>query len=261
MIIVTIILTLNILKVYLTHFLFLHILVSPQPCQNGCHCYFIQDEGNYLNCSSTNLTHLLANSVTSNITDYLDFSKNSISTLCGNRTYLKHATGLILWKNQVRNIYDDFINALQQSSIEILDLSNNSLTTLPMKMTCLNSSFTDIRLSNNPFICNCDTLWMKHWMANYTSDYSKMKCDNGRPIHELDAVQMGCFPKELPLWEKILIGVLAAVTVAVVIVIIAISRRWNEVKWFMYLHFDLLDKNDEPENLEGMEYDALLSYR
>ena len=205
-----------------------------------------------------NLTQLPPNSVVSNITDYLDFSKNSISTLCGNRTYIKHATGLILQNNQVGNICDDFIDALQQSLMEILDLSKNNLTTLPRKITNL-TSITDIWLSNNPFICNCDMLWMKDWMVNFTKDYDQVKCDNGHPIYTLDAVQMGCFPKELPRWAKILIGVLVPATI--LIAIIAINRRWNEVKWFMYLHFDLLDRSDEPENLEGMEYDALLSYR
>ena len=98
-------------------------------------------------------------------------------------------------------------------------------------------------------------------MANFTTDYYQIKCDSGVPLHELSAVQVGCFPKELPLWAKILIGVSVPATIAIVIAIIAVNRRWNEVKWFMYLHFDCLPKSDEPENLDDMEYDALLSYR
>ncbi len=93
--------------------------------------------------------------------------------------------------------------------------------------------------------------------GNLVADKDSAKCKNGNLIKSLSEVQMGCYPK----WQKIVIGVSAAVTVAVVVAIIAISRRWNEVKWFLYLHFDILDKHDGPENLANKTTDALLSYR
>ena len=108
----------------------------------------------------------------------------------------------------------------------------------------------------------------RDWMESFNKsgkrvvqDYQNITCQNGFHIDALDPVQMGCFPKELTLWEKILIGISATVTIGIVIAIIAISRRWNEVKWFMYLYFDVLDKNDGIDDLEGMGKDALISYR
>ena len=56
-------------------------------------------------------------------------------------------------------------------------------------------------------------------------------------------------------------GIISFCYSGVAVAIIFISRRWKEVKWFMYLHFDVLDKNDEDEDLEIVEADALLSYR
>ena len=110
---------------------------------------------------------------------------------------------------------------------------------------------------------------MKDWMETFNKsgkmvvrDYYALQCENGLgPIHDLDPVKMGCSTGELTLWEKILIGLSIFIIIAIVIAIIAISRRWEEVKWFMYLHFNILDTSDEKENLRCMENDALLSYR
>ena len=92
-------------------------------------------------------------------------------------------------------------------------------------------------------------------------DYKEVKCRDGHLLYQLDAVKMGCFPKELTVWMKNLTGLSAFVILGVAVAIIFISRRWKEVKWFMYLHFDVLDINDEDEDLEIVEADALLSYR
>ena len=202
-----------------------------------------------------------------NITDLLDLSKNNIITLCSNRTYLRTVSGLILRTTQLTRVCDNIVGDLRQGLLQTLDLSDNRITKLPKEIKFI-TSFTDIQLSGNPFVCNCDMLWMRDWMANFTyhgrrvvSDYYQVKCNDGVPVHKLNAVKMGCFPKELTLWEKVPIGLSAVVIVVVVIAIIAISRRWNEVEWFMYLHFDILNKNDGQEDLNNVVKDALISYR
>ena len=36
----------------------------------------------------------------------------------------------------------------------------------------------------------------------------------------------------------------------------------NEVRWFLFFHFDIRDKRDEDVNtLQGMKWDAMISYR
>ena len=96
-------------------------------------------------------------------------------------------------------------------------------------------------------------------------DYDKIVCDsgkqNGKPIFRLTTQEMGCYPHTLSSGEKVTIGILGTLIVGIVIVIIAIGRRWNEVKWFLYLHFNILDKSDRNENLDGKKYDAFISYR
>ena len=135
-----------------------------------------------------------------------------------------------------------------------------------MKKIVKATSLVDMRLSNNPFECDCDMLWLNDWLTNNSGravirDYREVKCRDGHLLYRLDAVKMGCFPKELTVWEKILTRSSAFVILGVAVATIFISRRWKEVKWFMYLHFDVLDKNDEDEDLEIVEADALLSYR
>ena len=243
-------------------------LVYPRRCGNRCECYFVQDVGNTQNCSSRNLTSLPPNKEVPNITDYLNLSKNNINILDGNQRYFRTIYGLMLSNNTISNITDKFLENLGNGKIEVLDLRNNFLKRLPHKITSL-STLREIWLRNNPFVCDCDMLWMKDWMETFNKsdnmvvkDYYTLQCKNGLgPIYDLDPVKMGCFPRELTLWEKILIGLSVVIVIAIVIAIIAISRRWDEVKWFMYLHFNILDTSDGKEDLSCVENDALISYR
>ena len=105
---------------------------------------------------------------------------------------------------------------------------------------------------------------MKDWLNKFNKSIktlSHIKCNNGTEIIKLNAVRMGCYPRVLTLWIKILIGLSTSLTIVLVILIIMISKRWKEVKWFVYLHFDILDKNDGNEYLDNKETDAFVSYR
>ena len=222
--------------------------------------------GNMYNCSGANLDTLPGN--VPNNTDIQSFRNNKLTVLNANETYLKEIIYLDISNNSIGYIFGDKIRNLHK--LRWFNLSRNNLKKLPREIVNL-TELTRVWLSGNPFTCNCDMLWMTDWMANFTTDpdsdvrvvrdYYKIKCGDGRFINTLNPVQMGCFPKELTLWQKILIGISAALTITFVIAIIAISRRWNEVKWLMFLYFDILNKNDGEENLEHTESDVLLSYR
>ena len=96
-------------------------------------------------------------------------------------------------------------------------------------------------------------------------DYDEIICRSGiaigKPIFRLTNQKMGCYPHVLSTGEKITIGILGTLIVGIVIAIMAINRRWNEVKWLLYLHFNILDKSDRNENLDSKKYDAFISYR
>ena len=198
-------------------------------------------------------------------TNWLDFRNNDLSTFCTLNAYLKNISHLMLSNNRIGKICHNTTDFLRKGRLKALDLSQNDLKRLPRNIVNVSYS-TELWLSRNPYLCNCDTLWLKDWIFNKSGqtivqDSYDVKCSDNVPMNQIDAVEMGCFPKELTLWQKILIGMSATVTIGVVIAIIAISKRWNEVKWFMYLHFDVLDKNDGNENLENKKSDIFVSYK
>ena len=115
-------------------------------------------------------------------------------------------------------------------------------------------------------------LWMVEWLNNFTApdgsravrDYNHVKCSNnkyaGKQIYKLSAIKMGCFPRKLTSGEKALIGICGGIIISIVIIVIIIGKRWNEVKWLLFLHFNIRDKRDNDINLENMERDALISF-
>ena len=233
------------------------------PCNEKCECYYAQDEGNTFDCSSKHLKHLPHNHTVPNITDYLDFSMNNMTYLCGTQTYLQRIISLKVNNGKINSICDEMLNILAKGKIQALDLSNNRLRRLPPRIQNL-KNLTGIGLSGNQFACDCKMLWMKDWLNRFNRSVqilSHIKCKNDTPIIKLDAVKMGCYPRVLTLWQKILIGLSIPLAIKIAILLIIISKRWKEVKWFMYLHFDILDKKDGNEYLDNKEWDALVSYR
>ena len=66
---------------------------------------------------------------------------------------------------------------------------------------------------------------------------------------------MGCI---FPIRAIITISLVAVI---ILIVIIVINRKWEAIKFFMFMHFDILPNDDGPENLDQMEFDAFVTYR
>ena len=247
--------------------IFISIAVNSVPCgkKTNCSCYYIQDQANVYNCTSSNMSILPGDDEIREHTNWLDFRNNKLANLCVSNKYLKNISNLILSNNDINYMCNSTINILRKGQLQALDLSYNKLKTLPKSIVNVSLS-TELWLSHNTFTCDCDTLWLKDWMFNKSGrsivqDLNDITCSNGGPMNQMDAVKLGCFPKELTLWQKMLIGISAFVIVGVVIAIIAVSRRWNEVKWFVYLHFDILDKNEGNDNLENKDTDVFVSYK
>ena len=239
------------------------VSVHPIPCGNHsvhCLCYYTPDHGNVFNCSAAipTLKSLPIDEDFPNLTNWVDFSCNKISSISGSLLYLKSISGLNMFNNSISSISSETVDIFQGSKIEKLDLSENRISVLPEAFRHIRT-LRAIKLSGNRFICNCDMLWMLNWTI--ITNFKELNCYNYKDvkIHNLNTTFLGCDP--LTLGQKIIIGVSAGSTVAIVIAIIAISRRWNEVKWFMFLHFDILNTNDDDQNVENKQSDALVSYR
>ena len=77
----------------------------------------------------------------------------------------------------------------------------------------------------------------------------------GTPVYQLDNKALGCI---FPVWA---ISTIVASTLTVVVIIIILNRKWEAIRFFMFMHFNILPNNDGPENLYEMEFDAFVTYR
>ena len=66
---------------------------------------------------------------------------------------------------------------------------------------------------------------------------------------------MGC------IFPILAISTIVASAVIIVVIIIILNRKWEAIKFFMFMHFDILPNDDGPENLDEMEFDAFVTYR
>ena len=203
-------------------------------------------------------------------TRWLLCSNSNISSLPDNIPYLKNMTYLNISNNHINAIPESFLTTLVKLRVlKTLDISNNQLAIIPKEFQHLDR-LEAVYMANNSINCNCDMLWLISWMNNFLSggrrvvrDYKEVKCFNSDlVIYKLTAVEMGCFPKKLTSWQKAILGVRGGIIILVVIAVIAVAKRWNEVKWFLFFHFDIRDKRDDDVNmLEGMKWDAMISFR
>ena len=172
--------------------------------------------------------------------------------------------------NDLHTIPQNTLTGLVNSGeLKMLDISNNAFSSLPKELQNLDK-LKAVYIAGNPIVCNCDMLWLISWMnkvlpdgTNIVRDYEEVKCSNiKKVIYKLTAVEMGCFPKQLTSWQIAILGVGGGIIILVVLAIIVVAKRWNEVKWFLFYHFDIRDKRDDDVNiLKGMKWDAMISYR
>ncbi len=67
---------------------------------------------------------------------------------------------------------------------------------------------------------------------------------------------MGC--TTFPFWIGIVTG---SIVLGLIIFVIAINRKWEAIKFLLFMKFKILTNDDEPENVDEMEFDAFIAYR
>ncbi len=240
---------------------------TPAHCQSSCLCSYNQTEkANSMVCK-----HKLPTAIP-DMTNWLTITEGNIGQLSGQYPYFNQIWYLNLRKTGINGISESSMELIVKGkSIRWIDLSGNNL--LMISKTITQGHFERIWLSGNEFSCTCDMLWMVNWLANTTSpaghviqDYKEILCHTpakykGTPIYTINATYMNCLPTKVPTWGIGLISGAGILIIAIVITIVVIARRWNEVKLLMYLHFNILNKNDnDASDLNDFQFDALLSY-
>ena len=254
------------------------LAASPVNCLQSCFCYYnIHFSVNVYNCSSLNLYTLPQSAP--NFTNWILLENNNINKIYDFRDYLSEAHFLHLGGNMLSSINDSFLLNLQiKKTITWLKLARNRLTGMPTKIQEL-TYLQKIWLSGNPFHCDCSIIWMIGWLNNFTTsvgnhivvDYQDVICHSGTavgiPIYKLDKVLLGCYPKGLTKWQKVLIGIGSGTAGSIIIFLfLIIIKRSRTLQFFIFYKLNIksilsLNKDLEDENVEWKEYDAFLSYR
>ena len=181
--------------------------------------------------------------------------------------------------NKITSLSSHFLDSVFESkTIRWIDLSENSIVTLPYKIQSL-IDLQKIWLAGNPFHCDCSMTWMIGWLNNFTTstrdhviqDYQKLKCRSGKmkgsQIYLLNEVDLGCFPNIWTTWQKVGVGIGSGFAVIIIITLsILVIKRSRDIKFFFYYYCKWcicfgVPRDDKNENLENIEYDAFLYYR
>ena len=78
--------------------------------------------------------------------------------------YLRNITLLDLSSNNITQI-DETVMKVIVENVKSLDIRGNKMHTLPRTITDINGT-SKLWISNNPYECNCEMLWMKDWLIN-----------------------------------------------------------------------------------------------
>ncbi|XP_050401809.1 slit homolog 2 protein-like [Patella vulgata] len=131
-------------------------------CPSACLCQEQPDADRMvINCQNAGLSQIpIRLPFHENL--FLNFQNNSIEVLPG-RPYMARIIHLDMSNNKLTKIAPEvFANSRDQ--LKYLNLAYNRLKYLPETIQNLRSA--EIDLSNNMFICSCDSLWLKGWFES-----------------------------------------------------------------------------------------------
>ena len=178
------------------------------------------------NCSSLNL-HNIPSSIP-HFTDWLILENNHVRNLDSIHTNLGTISFLNLKRNKISSMTNSFVKNLSESkSLKWLDLSDNKLKHLLPEIQEV-TTLEKVWLRGNPFHCDCDMTWMISWINKFivitreriVVDHAQVKCHSGKmrgqQIFKLNEVDMGCYPHDWTLQQKLIVGLWSVRTDSVV---------------------------------------------
>ena len=135
----------------------------PLPCLHNCTCYSSpKQRANIFNCQNKGFHSLPATILQD--TDHLLLSGNNLGFLNKAPDYLNNITLLNLSSNKIRDI-DETVMEVIVNHVKSFDIRKNKLKYLPKLISKFNK-INKLWMSDNPYECNCDMIWMKDWLVD-----------------------------------------------------------------------------------------------
>ncbi|VDI59484.1 Hypothetical predicted protein [Mytilus galloprovincialis] len=208
-------------------------------CPTLCECY-VREVYNVtiVNCRGVGLNELPNTMPSSDLDLWLE--NNNISKLVF-RSYLCNVRQLILSHNIIEHIDHNIFRNLEK--LKILKLDNNLLTHVPKSIDVL--QLNTLCLKNNPFVCDCRTLWFKKWLLRNVfliDNLREVNCisesENGHQIIYVPDYKFTC--KKPTVFHHYTKPVAAATSVILIIGVITFLLVYYrlEIKVLLYVNFE-----------------------
>ena len=143
------------------------------------------DRVNIFDCRNKGLTSLPDTVIKD--TDWLLLSENNLGLLNKAPDYLSNITLLNLSSSSITDIEEKVIETITKC-VKHLDIRGNTLKQIPQNIKKMKDG-AKLWMSNNPYECNCDMLWMKDWLVEtaIVQDKDNVTCStnqaNGKLTH------------------------------------------------------------------------------
>ena len=113
-------------------------------------------------------------------TDWLLFSGNNLGILNQQFDYTSNLVLLNISSSDVTSIGETAMETIV-NNIKTFDIRRNKLKTLPKTITKVPKG-NNLWISDNPYECHCDMIWMKDWLLNTQSvmDKENVTCSGGK---------------------------------------------------------------------------------
>ena len=131
----------------------------------------------------------------------------------------------------------------------------------------INQSSIHKQVRKRETTCDCDKQQEKDSILltnNTVIDYPHVTCHNGQftgqSIYTMRAGKLGCLP--LPEEAIIILSCISGVVLIVLCLALVAFKRWNEIRWILYNKAGrFIARGDKQEDLDGIVFDAFISYR
>ncbi|XP_061184974.1 toll-like receptor 6 [Saccostrea echinata] len=187
------------------------------------------------------------------------FQYNNISVI-RNIGYLNRIRQLYLSQNQIVEIENDAIESMH--NIRHLHVDSNNLVVMPTKIQERDMEY--INIDNNPFKCDCNAIWMKHWLLSNSesfSDVTGITCniddqnEKGTKFVNIPDSDFICLDEYNTLKDLIIPISVSTLSIILIIIGICFIHLFSfEVKVLMFMYFGIHPFDlDEDEAREAVD--------